>query len=123
MTKVSCKCNCIYQDNNECNRDGILINQLGCLSYIQKEDDVYATVLKYYGDDIQIDKAISELNELIEAIDCGDPRDIAQEMSDCYNTFEYVKEVYNIENEELGNIMTAKMNRTLERIKKEDNDD
>lgn len=115
---IYCKCNCIHAKHGKCEKEDVVINQLGCLNYDAKDDDVYDRVLDYYGYAEQTKKVLEELLELsIEIIDNSDK--IADEIADVYNMLEQLKLIYNFDNESIAIVMERKMERTMERIRLE----
>lgn len=92
--------------------------------------EIIEKALIHFGERHQINKVIEESAELIQAISkmreyqeisCGDYTDelrnnIITELADVYVTLEYVKTLYNINEEELNNEIEFKINRLQERM-------
>ena len=84
-------------------------------------------VTSYYGDYVQLDQSIEELNELSKLLEydfenginlCDkNIKNIAGEIADVLNMIDSLKIVYSIDKEEINRIRIYKMNRTKQRIK------
>jgi NTP pyrophosphatase (non-canonical NTP hydrolase) len=98
-----------------------------------KKEDVLK-IIQHYGIDSQLRKFTEEYFELVEAIINAENnrligvsrkpselaiKHIAEELSDCMVLLEQFKLYYDISSEEITEIFWSKVNRQLDRIKKE----
>lgn len=95
--------------------------------------EIIEKALIYYGERHQIDKVIEESAELIQAISKireyqevtegdyteGLKNSLITELADVYITLEYIKNVYEITEEELDKEIEFKLNRLKERLNNE----
>lgn len=95
--------------------------------------EIIEKALIYYGERHQIDKVIEESAELIQAISKireyqevtegdyteGLKNSLITELADVYITLEYIKNVYEITEEELDKEIQFKINRLKERLENE----
>lgn len=120
---IYCKCDCINSQHGECTKEDVVIDILGCLSFISKDNDIYEQVLEHYGDEAQVKQMIEELKELSDELTVI-PRKrskVMSETADVLNMIRQLNIIHEINNEELAREMERKMRRTLERIRKENN--
>lgn len=96
--------------------------------------EIIEKALIYYGERHQIDKVIEESAELIQAISKireyqevtegdyteGLKNSLITELADVYITLEYIKNVYEITEEELDKEIEFKLNRLKERLNNEE---
>jgi len=83
--------------------------------------DIHLKAIEHWGKELQINKAIEEMNELIFELNKflttkGDRRKIIREMADVLNTLEQQCLIHNIDPNEIA----AEQDRKMERIKLDD---
>ena len=81
-------------------------------------DDKIKTIADYYGLTNQKHKLREEMNELMEAIQEGEPGHIAEEMADVLIMIEQMRYFFDIGGEEVAACMDYKKIRTLEKIRR-----
>ena len=84
------------------------------------ELEVALTVIRHhYGRKITIEKCKEELQELIQALNNNDYKNVHEEIADVYNILSHLKAYYNISDEEIKERQKYKAKRQLKRIKEE----
>lgn len=76
-------------------------------------------IVNHYGEEAQAHKAIEELNELAVAIAHQDKEAIIEEMADVYIMMEQLKEFKFFDYDKFTDTVVYKMERQIERIKEE----
>lgn len=90
---------------------------------IEYIDKVLNNAIKKFGNDYQLNVAIEEMSELIKEI-CKNKRDfenddkILEEMADVYIMLYQLQIIFNIEDDNLNDMILRKVKRLEERIKK-----
>lgn len=79
-------------------------------------------IIEKYGKEPQVDMCIEEMSELTKALlkerrGKGNIKDIAEEIADVQIMLEQMKWIFEIEDDEINEIIDYKLNRTLERIR------
>lgn len=74
-------------------------------------------IIKHYGNENQLLKAIEELNELIDAIKQKNPQNILEELADCIIMIKQIQIIYGFSNQEIDAQIDFKLQRTRQRIK------
>lgn len=76
-------------------------------------------ILEFYGKEVEIKKTIEELGELITAIAKGDRENITEEIADVCICINHICDIYDIKEEEIKKTIDFKINRQLQRMRKE----
>ena len=82
---------------------------------------IHIKTIEKYGRLANVNKAIQEFNELIEELrdnknGCTNIPAIIEEIADCRNMIDKLIIIYNIDNNDVGEIQKNKMIRTYERL-------
>ena len=77
-------------------------------------------IMNHYGTEAQKEKAKEELNELIEAIDEGNKRHIAEEICDVVIMLYQLQQIYGLEASTIRKGINYKVSRTCFRMELED---
>ncbi len=125
MTNKAMKCGtCInYSVNKWCKRhDSVISENAWCKDWSDKINrfDIHLKVIEHWGEELQTNKAIEEMNELIFELKKvnKDKNNIISEMADVLNTLEQQCFIHSISPNDIQAEQDRKMQRTLERISK-----
>lgn len=85
--------------------------------WTREGDSIMRDIIKHFGNENQLEKAIEELNELIEAIKEKNPDHILEELADCIIMIKQTQIIYGFSNDQIDAEITRKLERTRQRIK------
>lgn len=75
--------------------------------------------LNFYGEDVELEKAIEELGELAEAIKTKKTEDVAEEIADVIIVCCQLARIYDVTTDEVVSIMDYKLTRQMIRIRQD----
>jgi NTP pyrophosphatase (non-canonical NTP hydrolase) len=86
---------------------------------------IYKRVIEHYGKRNQLEKSVEELGELIDEVGKVGTRlysrdNLLMELADVQNMINQLKIIFNFTDEEVEKVMLEKMQRTIERIDKDE---